>query len=121
MRKNNIRDYATAAFAFWGRCGCPSCEEIERRCREWTKAERLDLCACAFTFSLLEKKGEGEICDAVREVYIADLSDKVRRGDISAKVVKFSMKAYVSERQVYNWLRDACVIFAKYRHLRLEK
>lgn len=121
MRKNNLRDYATAAFRFWGRCGSPSVDEIKSGKHEWDKAERLDLMACAMTFTLLKKRGDELICDAVRDVYMTDPDNTPRRGDISAGVIRFSLKVYVSERQVYNWLRDANTVFGKYRNLRFEK
>ena len=95
MKKDHIRDYATAAFAYWAKHGCPTYEEAVERIRDrairraqgadpakalvYADAEvdkaaagLCDILACAEVFKAFEDSGKGLVCDAVRAVYMAE-------------------------------------------------
>lgn len=141
MRKDHIRDYATAAFRFWAGVGCPTydeaCERISAKAKrrgegmdsalvsafvaaELSKAEAelADIKACSEAFVELLTHGKECVCSAVREIYMAYPRKKLAKGELSGRVVRFSMENYYSERQVYYFLTEACEVFAKKRGLR---
>ena len=120
MLKKRYRDYATEAFRDWARYGCPDVESIGRKHSTLSKGQRDDLKACARCMRKLKEDGRGEICEAVNDVYMVRAGDKLPRGELSARVVKFSMSHYVAERQVYEWLAEACREFAELRGLCVE-
>ena len=141
MSKDHIRDYATDAFRYWASVGCPTyaeaVEKITKRARgmangvsaqlaeafvaaEISKrnAELLDIKACEETFEYLKGRGKECVCSAVRDVYMAFPRKKLARGELSGRVVRYSMENYYSERQVYYFLTEACNVFAAKRGLR---
>lgn len=141
MRKDFTRDYATAAFRLWASMGCPTYEEalaeIEKRALaragnvdplkalayaeaeiDKRSAELCDIMACEETFAVLDENRK-YISNAVREVYMIDPAREVRSGDISARVKCYARNTYVSEVQVYRWLRYARELFCAFRGLRL--
>jgi hypothetical protein len=80
-----------------------------------------DIRACEETFRELKQKGEECICSAVECVYMTRPRDRIGRGEISGRVVKFAMANYYSERQVYRFLERACQTFAEKRGLRIDE
>ena len=142
VKKKNTMDYATAAFRFWARRGCPSYEEARERIyskamrraegadpekavlfadREVDRAgaELCDILACDIVFREFERTGNELICQAVREVYMASPARRIRRGELSARVRAFACGRYLSERQVYYYLSRARREFLINRGLRL--
>lgn len=136
-----LRDYATEAFRYWAGVGCPTYAEAVERIR--SKAERrsegvgtneaaafvsaelkkaeaalLDVKACEEAFAELKRHGKDCVCSAVRDVYMAFPHKRLAKGELSGRVVRFSMENYYSERQVYYFLAEACEIFAEKRGLR---
>lgn len=133
MRKKLYRDYAIQAFVFWAREGCPDEEGYMARIEQEAEghrdpekyiasrvAEVYDIAACCEVFERFKEAGRGEICDAVRAVYMAEPSRKPKREEISARVIAFSFDAPASERSVYGWLEKALREFARCRALRVE-
>ena len=112
MRKEPYRDYATEAFRSWAAAGCPGHEEGRKKYRG---AIRADFEACAGTFAALGN----DVCGAVRAVYMADAASARKAGDISGRVVRFSMEHYICERMVWEWLALARRDFAVRRGLRV--
>ncbi len=144
MKKDIIRDYATAAFVYWARHGCPTFEEASERIRakairraqgndpalaliyadaevDKAAAGLCDIMACSETFRVLEESGKGLVCDAVRAVYMAEPWKKPQQHDISSRVLKFALKVPLSERQVWYYLDEARKTFAIMRGLRVEE
>jgi len=143
MKKDHVRDYATAAFVYWARHGCPNYEEAAERIREkairraqgidpakalvYADAEvdkasagLCDIMACSETFRILEESGKGLVCDAVRAVYMAEPWKNPERHEISGRVLKFALRVPLSERQVWYYLDEARKTFAIMRGLRVE-
>ena len=143
MNKDHIRDYATAAFRYWASQGCPTYDEAVIKIK--SKAERQsagieketalafiaaliqkysgeleDIRACEETFTYMRNHGKECVCSAVRDVYMAFPRKKLAKGELTGRVVRFSMENYYSERQVYYFLTEACEKFAEMRHLRCE-
>ena len=144
MKKDHIRDYATAAFVYWAKHGCPTYEEAVARIRDralrraqgvdpakaliYADAEvdkaaagLCDILACAEVFKAFEDSGKGLVCEAVRAVYMAEPWKPANKHDISSRVLKFAMKVPLSERQVWYYLDDARTAFAIARGMRVEE
>ena len=115
MVKDNVRDYATAAFREYARLGCPAPEAISR---ERDAALAADLRAVAECLRLLYAEDKPFIADAVRAVYFASPGVPLRKGDIGARVAAFARACPASERSVYGWLKVARKRFARVRGLR---
>ena len=142
MKKDYIRDYATEAFRFWAASGCPTYKQAADRIYERTLkayegapdeaiivAERavsdaapelLDILAATDTLRLLTEYGRPDIAQAVLAVYCFDSRRRVRRGEISRRVIEFSLSSHVSEATVYRYLAKARALFASVRGLRCD-
>lgn len=141
MKKDHVRDYATAAYRYWASVGCPTYDEaIERikkraqkiakdqsleivaafvdACMEKREGVLLDIKACDEAFSYFRSHGKECICSAVQNVYMAFPKKRLARGELSGRVVRFGMDNYYSESQVYRFLEEACSKFAENRGLR---
>lgn len=116
MRKDNVRDYATAAFREYARLGCPSSETISQ---ERDAALAADLRAVAECLRLLAIEDKEYVADAVRAVYFATPGAPLKKGDVGARVAAFAREYPASERSVYGWLKLARKLFACARGIRL--
>ena len=116
MMKDNIRDYATAAFREYARLGCPTPEAISR---ERDAALAADLRAVAECLRMLSMEDRGYIVDAVRAVYFSAPGAPLKKGDVGARVAAFARACPASERSVYGWLKLARKRFACARGMRL--
>lgn len=144
MKKDNIRDYATEAFRFWARHGCPTYDEAVERIKhralnrafgtapekalvyaeaevEKASAGLCDIKACSQVFRTLDDTGRELVCEAVRAVYMIEPWRTPKRGELSRRVLAFALKVPLSERQVYQYLKQARDLFAVVRGLRLEE
>ena len=148
MKKDHIRDYATAAFRYYAYLGKPHKEDLEQKYYDEAKEE--------FKKENFEVKGTGifkpteaqviyaesrvrerqaELWDilavektlaqlhkdellAVEMVYFECPQRAIKRGEISERVVKASLYIPTCERTVYYYLRKARLIFAYERGLR---
>ncbi len=142
MKKEAMRDYATEAFRYYAGMGRPSFEQARdavyrRAVRDvkmrdpqaviviGEKAVRdsmpmlLDIFAVDKTLELLRMGGREYIVRAVEWVYFAEPRMPLRRGEITARVLKFCTANHADERTVYRWLRDARRMFASLRGLRM--
>lgn len=143
IKKDALRDYATSAFIYWARHGCPTYDEAVERIRkrafnrawgedpqkvklyadaevEKARAGLEDIRACESVFKKLDASGRELVCEAVRAVYMADPWGKVKRGEYSARVLRFALDVPLSERQVYYYLEIARDLFAVERGLRID-
>ena len=143
IKKDALRDYATDAFIFWARHGCPTYDEAVERIRkraldrtwgidpqkakqyadaeiEKARAGLEDIRACEAVFKKLNGSGRELVCSAVRAVYMADPWGKVKRGEYSARALRFALDVPLSERQVYYYLEMARDLFAVERGLRID-
>lgn len=150
MKKDNIRDYATEAFRFYAASGRLTTEELKQKVYDMIyeqsrkeiirsgrgmhadatayaviaaeeaidsmKAEFEDIIAVEKTLHLLKKAER----DAVEIVYFTDADKPLRKGDISARVVRASMEIPADVSMVYRYLQRARTIFAEERGLRTE-
>lgn len=113
MIKEPYRDYATAAFRAWAAAGRPSAEVCKK---EYRGAVRSDFLAC----DLVRAEIPAEIWEAVEEVYLTTAGERIAKGEISSRVVRYAMRHYVAERQVWERLAVARREFARRRGLRVE-
>ena len=143
MKKDHVRDYAVAAFRLYSARGCPSREqaesEIRRACfaeysycepqtilRKAEKAlrdktpELADIDAVDKMLLLLTETGKAHIAVAVREVYFVSPKAPVKKGDITQRVIRLSLSMPASTQAIYKWLREARMLFALLRGLRIE-
>ncbi len=142
MSKDHIRDYATAAFRYWASQGCPTYEEAVERIKnrainkakdvdparaliyaeaevEKRAAELSDIMACEACFKHFQECGKGYICDAVKAVYMPYPGRKLRRRELSGRVLRYSQDNYLSVRTAYYYLNQACCYFASLHNLRI--
>lgn len=112
MKKEPYRDYATAAIMAWSEAGCPSEAESRKR---FHGAEREDMQACALAFAGLRLRNP-EICTCALLVY---LPGKLGKGELTNRVVRYSMEHFISERRVWEYLASARREFALQRGLRV--
>lgn len=116
MRKERYRDYAVAAITDWLGAGEPGVDACKRM---YKGATRADMIAAACAVSMVTKTAP-DAGEAVRAVY-GNMAGGARRGEITARVVRFAMDRYVGERQVWEWLARVRREFAQARGLRCER
>lgn len=142
MKKEPTRDYVTEIFRTWAEAGMPTYEEARERIYEEAlrayshtdaataaaQAELaakkrtpllLDILAAETTMELLEKSGKDMIARAVKEVYFVCPSKPPRRGEIVERVRRFSVTCPADTRTVYRWLKEARLLCAAVRGLRV--
>ncbi len=142
MKKDFIRDYATEAFRLYAAMGQPtrnaaaeqiyqaalqSCEfkdpKVAVICAEnAVKAAAPvldDISAAEKTIKILEQAEKTHIVRAVTDVYFARPTEPLRRGDVSYRANKCALSIPASEQSVYRWLKEARLLFAATRGLRL--
>lgn len=141
-KKEFTRDYVTQIFRMWAAAGMPTYEEareqmynaeLEKRASMDTETAimqakiatekkmpyLLDIMAAEKTLELLEQGGKRAIIDAVKAVYCARPLQPLRRGDITDRVRLFSLEYPVDARTVYHWLKEARLLCAAVRGLRI--
>lgn len=142
MEKDFTKQYITEAFRLFSRLGCPTYEaareivyqqELKKRSEVSPEigiiqAERavekqtptlLDILAVDETLRLLQRGEKPNIVAAVRAVYFVNPQQPLRRGDISNRVRRFAITYPSDERTVYRWLKEARLLCAAIRGLRI--
>lgn len=119
MKKDHIRDYASAAFAYWYACGRPDTLQIGD-IGELTPIDKLELETVVNTLELLRLNGHTDAANAAEAVYGDTYRARARRGDVSRAVTRYSMRAHRSEACIYRDLATARAVFAYLRGLRLD-
>jgi hypothetical protein len=113
VRKDNIRDYATAAFRFYAaNCKAPVFS---------SEAEREDYNAVAAVVQILTQHKEPHALDVVKAVYFAHPDKPLHCRDISDRVIKATFAYGICERKIYTLLAEARRLFARERGLRIKK
>ncbi len=145
MSKDNIRDYATAAFRFYAKVG--SKKDYLNRLQQDAQhgqgngiskpteaalvsketilqtraAEFADIEATERTMYQLGLMTNGlAICKVIEDVYFKDCWKDLEKGDIQDRVHHCEIHIPASERQIYYWLRKAREMFAIERGLRIK-
>lgn len=144
MKKDFTRDYVTEAFRLYAAMGMPTYEQARadiygaallknNLCdpqaavakAELAVAKKepllLDLLAVDKTINLLERGEKHYIVSAVKEIYFTSPQQPLRKGNISGRVRKFSLQCPTDERTVYRWLREARLLCAAIRGLRISE
>mgnify|MGYP000882744069 CR=1 FL=1 len=142
MKKDVTRDYTTEVFRTYAAAGAPSyaaarmsvyeTELLKRRELEPSLAIEqaeiatekqtpylLDIMAAHKTFELLERGGKAHIIAAVKAVYFVCPRQPLRRGDTTERVRRFAVACPTDERTVYRWLKEARLLCAAIRGLRI--
>ena len=143
MKKDFTRDYITEVFRLYAAMGKPTHQQASEMVYEKelfkhsnlqpqvaiTQAEKavenntallLDILAAERTIRLLEQGEKEYIVAAVKAVYFAEPKAPIRKGDVSARVRRFSLEYPVDERTAYRWLKEARLLCAALRGLRIE-
>ena len=139
MIKEWTRDYSTGAFIRYANRGCPTTEEYEKAVREDVyrrlamlppnvivmKAEAAlsarrplieDFDAARKSVEFLSQKGIDWIERAIREIYRGLPEDRpTSKNEITNRVRSFSLDHYVSEVSVYRALKQARLLFSRFR------
>lgn len=72
---------------------------------------RISDLAVAQTLSVLRSTDKAYVIEAVKAVYFTRPTEPLRKCDISARVVKFSLEYHAAESTVYGWLALARRIY----------
>lgn len=142
MKKDFTRDYVTEAFRLYAIMGRPTYEAARKKLYEEElsrynlshiedsflreevlmknkEAMWLDILAVNRMIELLRQGGKSYIVNAVEEVYFVQPLMPLRKGDITARARRFSLSFPTDERTVYRWLREARLLCAGIRGLRI--
>lgn len=142
MKKDFTRDYVTEAFRLYAAMGKPKYESARKNLYETELKRRdllnpeiailqaevevkkqeamlLDIFAVDKTVELLERGGKKYIANAVEEVYFVQPLTQIHKGDITARVRRFALSCPTDERTVYRWLKEARLLCAAIRGLRI--
>lgn len=111
MKKDRIKDYATAAFRDYAAAGFKNSQPEADLC------VLLDRAAVERTIEILTYEGKGDIIAAVKAVYFVGAREPIRKGTITSRVRRFSTDLPCSEMSAYRYLREARRIFAVQRGL----
>lgn len=145
--KDFIRDYATAAFRYYARCGMPRYEDMYRAAynialederREIVRVKgvgnptqqaiinaeaEMDRRAGEFRDILAVEQAlaamRPEVRLAVKFIYFAGADRELVKGDIERRVHRAEIEIPASRRQIYRWLYGARVLFSEIRGLRI--
>lgn len=119
MNRDNISDYVISMFRFYASSGEPDVLKISQLQTTLPSADIHDLKAVAETLCVLEKEGNTETVREIREVYFVRPQQHLRKGEITQRIVSYSLKYYISERTVWRNLARARRRCAEKRNLRI--
>lgn len=122
MRRDFTADYISEAFRLYAIFGQPDkktmlnmdFKEVESPYRH---AIFDDLFAVCETLEHFKRSGKEHINKAIEDVYFFRADKELQKGEINARVVGFAVDNYVSERNVWRWLKEARKVCALYRGL----
>lgn len=81
----------------------------------FSRRARLDMIAVYDTLRLLWLNDEGEIINALRDVYFAGKAYRLTKHDISARVLAIAQENHCDERTIYRRLEKARALYEKIR------
>jgi len=143
MKKDHLRDYCTEAFRFYAKSGgrntflktiendivkskgngvCKPTEAALIRQEQIIAehaAELADIEAVSKVLVSLDMCNHRDMIRAIEIVYFADCWRDLEKGDISTRVHKAELIIPASEKTIYRWLKQARIMLAKERGLRL--
>lgn len=117
MKKDTTRDYITEAFRFYSSCKMPDVEAIRNLRTKFSKGAILDLLAVDETLKDLNARGKEDIIEALKAVYFINPEQKLKKNEITERVVSFSRNNYIDSSTVWRQLRYARHLCANYRGL----
>lgn len=122
MLKDATRDYIVTAFRLYAALNFPDEKEIKRITDKLSKdrcniAVKLDLLSVLKTIEHLNTKNKEHIYKAIKYVYFYKPTQTLKLNEINNRVIYFATQNYVSERNVWRWLKDARNLCAYYRGL----
>lgn len=111
MKKDRVRDYATAAFRDYA-LALKSVENV-------SAPQSMDMAAVE---NMLKYFSEEKPCVvlAVKAVYFIDAGLPLRKKVITSRVREFAISEHTNERYVYRDLKEARNKFAEYRGLTVD-
>lgn len=111
MKKDRVRDYATAAFRDYALYGLAPQE------KPLTNTQTADIYAVHKTLEYFESTSRSYVVSAVKAVYFAGADKPIRTRNISERVSQFAVNCPADESTVYRWLKEARSKFADFRGL----
>ena len=108
MKKDRVRDYATAAFRDYAVASKSAGNTTESQREDMTAVENM-----LKYFSTVKPS----VVSAVKAVYFTDASLPFRKNTITLRVRNFAILEHSNERDVYRDLKAARQKFAEYRGL----
>ena len=124
MKKEATRDYATEAFRLYASLGKPSWKNLKDGDLDISvitnEALMLDIRAVKNTLDILLLENKINIITAIDEIYFYNPTNYLRKNDIMNRVINLAVNMPASERSIFYWLKEARVLFAKNRGLRIK-
>ena len=108
MKKDRVRDYATAAFRDYA-LALKSAKNV-------SEPQSRDIAAVENTLKYFEDK-KPYVVSAVKAVYFTDAGFPLRKKTLSNRVLDYATQSGADPSSVYRWLREARCKFAEYRGL----
>lgn len=108
MKKDRVRDYATAAFRDYA--------VAAKSAKNVTESQREDMAAVENMLKYFSAV-KPSVVSAVKAVYFTDAGLPLRKKAISSRVLDFAILEHSNERDVYRDLKAARQKFAEYRGL----
>ncbi len=112
MKKEIYRDYITDVFRFYA-------VNEGKISDDMTEAEKEDIRAVNQTLSWFDFNHKQHIKKAIEEIYFVFPAKPLKRGEVTDRVIKHSMQISTDERTVYRWLKEARLVCARFRGLRI--
>ncbi len=108
MKKDRVRDYATAAFRDYA-VAAKSAENV-------TESQREDMAAVENMLKYFSAV-KPSVVSAVKAVYFTDAGLPLRKNTVSFRVREYALSEHTDERSAYRDLKAARNKFAEYRGL----
>lgn len=112
MKKDRVRDYATAAFRDYALA--------IRSAGDVSEAQSKDNAAVENMLKYFSEKNPC-VVSAVKAVYFTDAGLPLRKNTVSLRVRQYALSEHTDERSVYRDLKSARNKFAEYRGLTMGK
>ena len=109
MQQDNIKDFATAAFRFYG-------QALKKKINpgDFDAADFDIVLAASLTIRHLEAAKDFIAAEGIRQVYFDLPPGKLRRGVMSNTIRRAAYDMHISEGTLWNKLRHARMLFNEY-------
>lgn len=109
MKKDRVRDYATAAFRDYAL--------YMKSPFEMQEPQTKDIEAVKAVIDYFNNKGKRHVVMAIEDIYFVEPNKPLKKNEITERVKYFAVEFPADESSVYRWLKAARNKFAEFRGL----